>query len=170
MATSDSMPPGRDQAERLVQSYARRQNIYDAALDANGDAAFGAFGFRHDPDKDALVGRAFVAKAWLPEDPPEDQDAYRKVLRALNDPYVGGMFEQGGGYFHLDEDKRMYFLQKDFPLARTTPEELGEGMDLLQDLAATWTMRWFLRVANVAHGRAAPPARPVTRDDPEGTY
>jgi hypothetical protein len=153
-----------------MQSYVERQNILDAAFDGRGDAAFGDFGFRHDPEKDALVGRAFVAKAWMKDDPPEYHDAYRKVARALNDPQVGGLFEQGGGYFNLDEDKRIYFLQKEFPLATTTPKDLREGMDLLRDLAAVWTTRWFFRVANVAHGRASAPARPVKRDDPEGTY
>lgn len=170
MATSDNTPPGRDRADALVRSYARSQNLYNIGLDANGDVAFDGIGFRHDPDKDALVGRVFVAGAWMPGDPPEIQENYRKVLRALNDPYVGGLFEQGGGYFRLDEAKRIYFLERDFPLAQTTPQELREGMDLLQDLAAAWTVRWFVRVAQVAHGRATPPARPVTRDDPEGTY
>jgi hypothetical protein len=170
MAATSNAPAGRDRAEALAQSYARREGIYAAALDERGDASFGEFGFRHDPEKDALVGRVFVAKAWMAGDPPEYQDAYRKVGRALNDPYVGGMFEQGGGYFLLDEDRRMYFLARNFPLATTTPKDLGEGMDLLRDLAATWTLRWFARVADVAHGREAPPARPVTRDDPEGTY
>jgi hypothetical protein len=170
MATGDDRPPGRDEAERLVQSYVLHEGIYDAALDADGDVSFGGFGFNHDPQKDALIGRVFVAKAWLKQDPPEYHDAYRKVARALNDPHVGAKFEQGGGYFQLDEAKRIYFLKRDFPLAQTTPKDLREGMELLRDLGATWTVRWFGRVADVAHGRATPPAGPVTRDNDDYGY
>jgi hypothetical protein len=170
MANSGNTPPGRDKADALVQSYARWHNLYNITLDANGDAAFDGTGFYHDPDKDALVARVFVSKAWIKGDPPEIQDKYRKVARALNDPHVGGMFEQGGGYFQLDEDKRFYFLKRDFPLATTTPKELREAMEKLLDLAALWSMRWFVRVAEVAHGMALPPGRPVTRNDPEGSY
>jgi len=168
--TNQHAPPGRDEAQKLMQSYARSEGIYEAELDSNGDVAFGEFGFRHDPDAGALVGRVFVAKAWMQGDPPEYQDAYRKVGRALNDPAVGGLFDQGGGYFRLDEDKRIYFLERAFPLKQTSPKDLREGMELLRNLGATWTMRWFGRVADVAHGRAIPPHKPVKQGDPDGSY
>jgi hypothetical protein len=162
--------PERDQAQSLMRSYARKQGIYDAEFDDSGNAAFGSYGFRHDEEKKALVGRAFVAKAWMAGDPPEYKDAYRTVARALNDPAIGGLFDQGGGYFRLDEDKRMYFLEKDFPLGKTNPAEVEEGMERLRSLGATWTMRWFGRVADVAHGRAFPPAKPVKQEDPDDSY
>jgi len=168
--TNANLPPDRDKAESLMKSYARKQGIYDAEFDASGNVAFGNFGFRHDTDKDALVGRVFVAKAWLPGDPPEYQEAYRTVARALNNPAIGGLFDQGGGYFRLDEDKRIYFLEKDFPLGKTTPADVEEGMERLRSLGATWTMRWFGRVADVAHGRAFPPAKPVKQGDPDDSY
>lgn len=170
MTTSTNAPPGREEAQKLMASYARKQSIYSAEFDPSGDVAFGGFGFRHDSEKNALVGRVFIAKAWMIGDPPEYQDAYRTVARALNDPAVGGLFDQGGGYFRLDEDKRIYFLEKDFPLGKTTPADLEKGMEQLRDLGATWTMRWFARVADVAHGRAFPPAKPVKQDDPDDTY
>jgi hypothetical protein len=170
MTTSTNAPPGRDEAQTLMASYARKQGIYGAEFDAFGDVAFGEFGFRHDSDKDALVGRVFIAKAWLKGDPPKYQDAYRTVARALNDPAVGGLFDQGGGYFRLDEDKRIYFLEKDFPLGKTAPADLEKGMEQLRSLGATWTMRWFARVADVAHGRAFPPAKPVKQEDPDDSY
>jgi hypothetical protein len=163
------MPPGRDRADALMQSYARKENRYDAALDESGDVSFGEFGFRHEVDKDALVARVFVAKAWRDGAPEAQIDAFSKVGRALNDPAIGGLFDQGGGYFHLDPDKRIYFLKKDFPLATTTPADLGEGMERLRDLAATWTTRWFGRVADITHGRALAPLRPVKQDDPDDT-
>jgi hypothetical protein len=167
MATNADRPPGRDRAEALMQFYARKEGRYDAELDASGDISFGEFGFRHDPDKDALTGRVFVAKAWRDGAPEAQIDAYMKVGRGLNDPAIGGLFEQGGGYFHLDPDKRIYFLKKDFPLATTTREAVDEGMEELRDLAATWTTRWFGRVADITHGRALPPLRPVKRGDPD---
>lgn len=160
--------PGRDKANELVASHGRHVGVADATLDPSGDAAFGEFGFHHDSDKDALVARVFVAKAWPASSPPEDQEPYRKVGAALNDPQIGGMFEQGGGYFILDEEKRMYFLAKDLPLATTTAEGLRKEMDELLDLGATWTVRWFARVADITHGRAAPPQRPITREDDDG--
>ena len=168
--TNSNHPPDRDKAESLMKSYARKQGIYDAEFDASGNVAFGEFGFRHDADKDALVGRVFVAKAWLKGDPPEYQDAYRTVARALNNPAIGGLFDQGGGYFRLDEDKRIYFLEKDFPLGKVTSADVEEGMERLRTLGATWTMRWFGRVADVAHGRAFPPAKPVKQGDPDDSY
>lgn len=169
MSTSTNSPE-RDQAQSLIRSYARKQGIYDAELDDTGNAAFGSYGFRHDEEKNALVGRVFVAKAWMTGDPPEYKDAYRTVARALNDPAIGGLFDQGGGYFRLDEDKRMYFLEKDFSLGKTTPADVEEGMERLRSLGATWTMRWFGRVADVAHGRAFPPAKPVKQEDPDDSY
>lgn len=170
MSDTTNAPPGQEEAQKLMASYARKQGIYDAEFDASGDVAFGEFGFRYDKEKDALVGRVFIAKAWLQGDPPRYQDAYRTVARALNDPAVGGRFDQGGGYFRLDEDKRIYFLEKDFPLGRTTVQDVEQGMERLLSLGVTWTMRWFGRVADVAHGRAFPPAKPVTQEDPEGSY
>lgn len=169
MSTTADMPPGRDRAEALMLSYARRQGRYDVALDESGDVSFGEYGFRHDADKDALVGRVFVAKAWRDGAPEAQVDAFSKVGRALNDPAIGGLFDQGGGYFHLDTDKRIYFLKKDFPLATTTPLGLDEGMERLRDLGATWTTRWFARVADITHGRALSPVRPVKQDDPDDT-
>jgi hypothetical protein len=153
-----------------MASYVRHEGVYDVELDQKGDAAFGEFGFHHDPDKNALTGRVFVAKAWFPDDAPEIQDNYRKVGRALNDPAIGGMFEHGGGYFFLDEDKRMYFLARDFPLERTTPKDLRLGMDALRDLGAAYTTRWFKRIAEITHGRALPPALPVTRENDDYEY
>jgi hypothetical protein len=147
-----------------MQSYVRHEGIYDVALDPGGDASFGEFGFRHDPDKNALTGRVFVAKAWFADDPAGIQDNFRKVGRALNDPAIGGLFEHAGGYFILDETRRMYFLAKDFPLG-TPPRDLHQGMEELRDLAAAYTTRWFGRIARIAHGKALPPARPVTRED-----
>ena len=170
MSDTTNAPPGQEDAQKLMASYARKQGIYGAEFDSYGDVAFGEFGFRYDQEKDALVGRAFVAKAWLQSDPPRYHDAYRMVARALNDPAVGGLFDQGGGYFRLDEDKRIYFLEKEFPLGKTTAADLEKGMDQLRNLGTTWTMRWFARVADVAHGRAFPPAKPVKQDDPDDSY
>ena len=154
MTTNDR---GRDRAQSLLRSYARTFGVYDAELDASGNASFGGFGFQHDVEGDALVGRVLVAKAWLPGAPEERKEPYRQVARALNDPAIGGLFDQGGGYFELEEDKRLYFLKKKFPLATATPEDVNDGMERLRDLAATWTVRWFGRVADITHGRALPP-------------
>jgi len=170
MATNGDKPQGRDRAEALMQSYARKQDRYDAEFDAEGDISFGEFGIKHDSEKNALVGRVFVAKAWRDGAPEATVEAFKKVGRALNDPAIGGLFDQDGGYFHLDEAKRIYFLKKDFPLASATPQDFAAGMEKLRDLGATWTTRFFARVADIAHGRALPPVKPVKQNDPDGTY
>jgi hypothetical protein len=169
MTTNDIGAAGRDRAQSLVRSYARTFGVYDAELDPSGNVSFGGFGFQHDGDNDALVGRVLVAKAWLSDAPEERKEPFRKVGRALNDPAVGGLFDQDGGYFELEEDKRLYFLKKKFPLATATPEDVTAGMERLRDLAATWTVRWFGRVADITHGRALAPVRPVKQGDPDDT-
>ena len=159
---------GRARADALVASFGRAVGAHDARLDASGDVSFGEAGFHYDADRDALVGRVFVERAWAPDDAPAVKDNFRKVAAALEDPKVGGMYEKGGGRFVLDEGKRAFFLTKDFPIATTTEAGLRREMEVLLDLGAVWATRWLARVAAVAHGWEPPPARRVTRaDEPE---
>ena len=160
---------GREKANYLVGSFARWLSVYDAELDMENDRSFGECGFHYHPEKDALRGRVFIEMAWEPDDPDPVKDNFRKVLKALNDPDVGGKFNREGGKFVLDEEKRMFFLVKDFPVAETTPRALRVKMEKLMNVGATWSLEYLGRVARVAHGWEPPPEEPVSwsMDDEE---
>lgn len=158
----------REYADALVASFARTVGARGAKLDASGDVSFGECGFHFDAERGVLVGRVFVSHAGSASAPPEIKANFRKVAAALEDPAIGGMFEKGGGTFVLDEEKRIYFLTREFPVGRTTEGELRRAMEDLLDLGAVWTTRWFRRVAAVAHGWEPAPTRPVTRADEGG--
>jgi hypothetical protein len=152
---------GREKANYLVASFARWLGVYDAELDMENDRALGECGFHYYPEKDALRGRVFIEMAWEPEDPIPVKDNFRKVAKALNDPDIGGKFERAGGKFVLDEEKRMFFLVKDFKVAETTPRALRVKMEKLLNVGATWSLEYFGRVSRIAHGWEPPPEAPV---------
>jgi hypothetical protein len=153
---------GRAKANHLVASFGKWLGVYDAELDRDNDRSFGEVGFHYDEKADVLEGRVFIEQAYLPSDPDAVKENFRKVAAALNDPAIGGMFERGGGRFDLDEEKRMFFLLKDFPLAELTPRSLRTQMEKLMNIGATWSLHWLGRVARIAHGWEPPPASPVT--------
>lgn len=159
---------GLDRANELVASYGRHVGVSGAELDGDKDRSFGSCGFHYDEGRDVLLGRAFVARAMIKTANEEGQDNYRRMQKALNDPTVGGMFEHGGAVFVLDEKKEAYFLVKEFQLATTTAAALRAEMDEMQNLAATWTVRWFARVAKIMHGHERAPTTPVTRKNDPG--
>jgi len=154
---------GIDRANELVVSYGRHIGVSDAQLDSNNDRSFGEYGFHYDKDRDILIARAFVAKAMIKTAGEQGQENYRLMEKVLNDPKIGGMFEQNGGYFILDEEKETYFLVKEFPVVATSPQSLRFEMEDLQNLAAVWRVRWFARVAKIMHGNEPAPTIPVTR-------
>lgn len=156
---------GKGKADALVTRYARHLGASDRALDTSNDVSFGSRGLRFDPQTDALVGRVLVNGAMLEGAPLEELVNYKRMVTALNDPAIGGMFDRGGGSFILDEGKQGYYLIRTFPLASTTPDTLIFGMERMEDVAATWTVRWFYRVAMIMHGHQKPPTAPVTRDN-----
>jgi hypothetical protein len=62
----------------------------------------------------------------------------------------------------LDEEKRMFFLVKDFPVAETTPRLLRVKMEKLMNVGATWSLEYLGRVSRIAHGWEPPPDEPVS--------
>ena len=153
---------GHDKANALVENFGKYVGIDDATLDENNDRSFGEFGFHYHLEKELLVGRVFIAKMYLNTLTPKETENVYLVMKTLNDPKQGGMFENGGGYFLLE--KEMIFLVKEFPLTTITPQKLRKDMDNLINLGATWSMRWFSRVAGIAHGWESVPTEPVTRE------
>lgn len=160
-----SQSSGFDRVNELVSSYSRRLGASGATLDRNNDCAFGSCGFRYDETHNVLIGRAFVAMAMIKTADEQGRVNYRRGEKALNDPRIGGMFERGGAVFVLDEEKEAYFLVKRFLVVATSETELCSEMDELQNLAATWTRRWFRRVALIMHGHEPSPSVLVTREN-----
>jgi hypothetical protein len=156
---------GTEKANALVTRYSRHLGAGDRALDASNDVSFGSSGLFYDKQRDVLIGRVLVTSAMLEGAPPEELVNLRRMVSALNDPAIGGMFDRGGGSFILDEDKDAYYLIRTFPLGSTTPSALIDNMERMEDIAATWTVRWFSRVAMIMHGHQTPPTAPVTRDN-----
>ncbi len=138
-------------AEALVAAYAKHVGARDAVhqtLYKDNDRSFGDCGFHYFPEKSVLQGRVFNGNSHIKEW-PESAHVERQVIAGLNDPKIGGMYDRGGGYFILDEEKQMYFLVKDYPFATTTAAEFIKDFDNLNDLNALWLMSW----GHMRHGR-----------------
>jgi hypothetical protein len=154
---------GYDKANALVQNFGKHVGVHDAILDKNNDRSFGGFGFYYDSKKDILIGRVYITKSDLSEATQEETESINRVMKALKNPKKGGMFDNGGGSFVLNIDKQILFLIKEYPLISTTSKKLRKDMDNLINLGATWSMRWFSRVAGIAHGWESAPTKKVTR-------
>ena len=154
-----------EKANALVQAFGKRVGRSEAKLDHNNDCSFGGFGLSYNSEEGLLVGRVLIVGEYPSDVPPEIIENFNKVARALNNPEIGGMFESAGGYFVLDNQKRMFFLMKDYELTTVDADKLYTDMQDLIDLGAVWTIRWFSRVARITHGREAAPVKKVTRQD-----
>ena len=154
---------GPERAAALVAFYARQVGAADRRMGPDGDVSFGESGLYYDAAKDVLYGRVYVNMARIKDAPPARLDAYRRMAVALND--VGGMFDRGGGYFVLDENRQGYFLVRPFSVPHTTPESLDRDMARMRAVAARWNSEWFFTVAMIMHGNRKPPERPVPLPD-----
>jgi len=105
---NDAPLRGREKADYLVRNYAKHAHVPVRGLDENNDVSFGEFGFHYSPEKEILVGRVYNGRARIKAH-PELRSKIRRSLQALNDPKIGGMYDRGGGYFVLDEEKEMFF-------------------------------------------------------------
>lgn len=154
---------GKDKADELVSAYSKHVGARGRNLDANNDVSYGDSGLHYDAERGVLVGRVLITTVRTKDAPEERLVAYRKMVEALNDPKIGGMFENGGGTFVLDEEKQMYFLTKDFPVLSTNKAQFLADMDDLQSIGAVWTTTWVFRVAMIMHGNEKAPTERVTR-------
>jgi hypothetical protein len=122
--------------------------------------ALGESGLAYDATKDSLIGRVYVNIALIKGMDPEAITTQRRMLNALNDPKIGGMYDRGGGVFVLDEGREAWYLVCAFPINKTTSASLRRDMTRLQVVAATWTVKWFFEVAMIMHGKEEPPTQP----------
>ncbi|HEY0263282.1 MAG TPA: hypothetical protein VGC07_02045 [Granulicella sp.] len=168
-----SMTAGQAKANALVAAYAKHVGARDAvhqSLDEHNDRSFGDFGFHYFPDRDVLQGRVFYGKSHIKEW-PDRAHFERQVIAGLNDPKIGGMYDRGGGYFVLDEDKQMYFLMKDYPMATTDVMAFIKDFDNLNDLMGIWVTSWGPHAARQSYGAEPLPTQHIDREhNPYGKH
>jgi len=168
-----STTSGPDKAQALVAAYAKHVGVHDAihqTLDKDHDRSFGDFGFHYFPEKDVLQGRVFNGNSHIKEW-PDRAHFERQVIAGLNDPAIGGMYDRGGGYFVLDEDKQMYFLVKDYPVSTISVEKFIKDFDYLNGLSGIWLMSWGPHAARQSYGAEPLPTQRIDREhNPYGTH
>ena len=158
---------GRVKAQALVAAYAKHVGAHDSlhqTLDVNEDRSFGDFGFHYFPQRNVLQARVYIVRS-NEKDRPDRAKYEKQVDAALNDPKIGGMYDRGGGYFFLDEDKQVTFLAKDYKVATTLPGEFIRDVDNLNDLAGIWITNWFGHVADQTFGHEPMPTQRATREN-----
>jgi hypothetical protein len=158
-------PAGPARAAQLAQVWARHVGAPQSELDASGDMALGGSGIAYDPARDTLYGRVWINMALTKSASPEQLAVLRRMVVALNDPKIGGMYDRAGGYFVLDEQREGYFLVRAFPVAQTEPDKLVRDMERMQAVAARWTTKWLLDVAMIMHGKEPAPTHPIALDN-----
>ncbi len=157
---------GAAKADSFVAAYAKHVGARDPlhqTLDKDRDRSFGAFGFHYYSDRNILPGRVFHGNSHI-RDWPDRAHFERQVISGLNDPKIGGMYDRGGGYFVLDEEKQMYFLVKDYPLATTDVDQFLHDFDNLNQLSGIWLMSWGPHAARQSYGAEPPPTQRVDRE------
>lgn len=162
-----SASSGRDRAQALVAAYAKHAGVHDKVhqtLDKDGDRSFGDFGFHYSADRDTLEARAYIVRSHI-KDRPDRAMAEWQTLAALNDPKIGGMYDRGGGYFRLDEDKQIVFLVKDYKLAGTSTPTFIKDVDNLIGLSGVWVTNWFGHAAKQSYGAEPMPTQRATREN-----
>lgn len=147
-------------AIQLVQALTKRDGHPELAEKFDSKLSYGGTAIEFDRATRKLVVRAFVSRTWWKTATDEQKENFRKTLKGLNDPKIGGMYERGGGYFVFDEAKG-YYLCRDFQVDQTTPKEFVAGVEFLRTVAARWTTEWMFEVAQAVHGHREPPDKPV---------
>lgn len=168
-----SSASGQEKATAFVAAYAKHVGAHDTAhqtLDANHDRSFGDFGFHYFAATDVLQGRVLIVRSHI-KDWPEGAVSERQTIAGLNNPAIGGMYDRGGGYFVLDEEKQMYFLVKDYSLSTVDTASFIKDFDNLNSLAGLWLTVWMPHVSDQSHGKEPPPAQRIDRaHNPYGTH
>jgi hypothetical protein len=156
---------GAQRAGQLAHVWAAHVGAPERQFDASGDMPLGDSGLAYDARSDTIYGRVWINMALIKGMPAEQVETQRRMVGALNDPRIGGMYDHAGGHFVLDEAREGYFLVRAFPVARTTPDKLVDDMERMRTVAARWTTKWLFEVAMIMHGNRAAPSRPVTLQD-----
>jgi hypothetical protein len=155
----------KEQAEKLANSYGKSLGARYRPFDNRNFVSFGEVSFRYDPAKRSVVGFVFVTPVTM-EDPTPKQIAYRaSFVSSLNDPEIGGMFENAGAIWVLDETLKGFFMTYEFPVATTTNRQLRNKIDEMVAISGSWVVDWWVQVADIKDGVMPKPTRRITRAD-----
>lgn len=157
--------PDLQKAQLFANAWASSIGARHRPLGANGELSFGDNGVRYDPATNAMLGRIWINMAPMSAEHPERLETYRRMLAALNDPAIGGMFDRSGGYFSLDEKAQGFYLVRGFDLSSGTPQSFVTEMGRMQRVGEKWTTQWFLDVAMIMHGKERAPRSQMRLED-----
>lgn len=152
-------------AEKLANSYGRSLGAEFRAFNDRNFVSFGEVSFRFDATRNLLIGYVFVTPADIEDLTPSEMDYQASFLRALNDPEIGGMFENGGSVWILDRSLKGFFMTYEFPLATTTRKKIQNKINELIELSGPWVIDWWMEVGAILDGEKPKPTRRVTRAD-----
>lgn len=148
-------------AEALVRAYGSSKGMPERRLGPDYQVHFGETDFCFIPAENRLLVRVYVNPAKTQGQPEEIRVNYFRMLAALNNPEIGGMYDRAGGYFSIDEQVDAFFLVRSFDVSSTDPGILLPAVHRLQDIAAKWMTTWLAEVALIIHGHRKPPLQPV---------
>jgi hypothetical protein len=138
----------KEQAEKLANSYGKSLGARYRPFDNRNFVSFGEVSFRYDPAKRSVVGFVFVTPVTM-ENPTPKQIAYRaSFVSSLNDPEIGGMFENAGAIWVVD-----------------TNRQLRNKIDEMVAISGSWVVDWWVQVADIKDGVMPKPTRRITRAD-----
>ncbi len=160
-----NQPAGLERANSLASGWSGHLGAADRRLGPDGDMSLGETGLFYQARDNAMFGRVWINMARTEDAPPERLATYHKMLAALNDPHIGGMYDRASGYFVLDEKRQGFYLVRRFDVAQTTPQSLIRDMDRMQRVAGQWNAKWFLDVAMIMHGKEKPPEKTILMEN-----
>jgi hypothetical protein len=155
----------KEQAEKLANSYGRSLGAEYRPFDNRNFVSFGEVSFRYNGAKNSIVGYVFVTPADL-ENPTRTQiENQESFVTTLNDPQIGGMYENGGAIWVLDRSLKGYFMTYEFPIATTTSQQLRGKINELVAISGPWVIDWWMEVLAIKLGEQPKPTRRITRAD-----
>jgi hypothetical protein len=163
-AAMESTNP-KEQAEKLANSYGRSLGAEYRPFNNRNFVSFGEVSFRYDAAKNVIVGYVFVTPAEVEDLTPREIEYQAEFVRLLNDPEVGGMYENGGSKWVFDNSLKGIFMTYEFPVAATTSQQLRVKINELVDISGAWVVDWWMDIARIRAGEQPKPTRRITRAD-----
>ncbi len=164
-ATGSSEMTTLDQANATVEAVQKLRGLPPTPLGSENQIAFGTLMFKFIPETGALICAILVSQDGLWEQiSPEFSANYLKTMTAYSDPKIGGMFDSGGGQWMFDRETGSLYLYRSYQPA-TPATAINADLDRMARLVPAWETRWGYAVAQIVHGKEAPPPRPVTLEN-----
>jgi hypothetical protein len=163
-ATMENTNP-KETAEKLANSYGRSLGAEYRPFDNRNFVSFGEVSFRFEPAKNVIVAYVLVTPTNIEDPTPRQMEFQTSFVRALNDPEIGGMYENGGSIWVLDRALKGFFMTYEFPIATTTSQQLRTKINELVAISGPWIIDWWMDVAKIQAGEQPKPTRRITRAD-----